>query len=153
MFKPHQEPSEWLPKVLPLISIRNKCDISLTQHAFCSLPIGNRPNKRNGRENHVYQTLCFAEVLRKIFMGIEGRCNDGQLTPVFAARDADGNILRKGSHEHCFILPLDENKDGYIDEVLLFSPMGFPLSLMSVLPKIQSKILWCLTTPTPIRLP
>ena len=75
-------------------------------------------------------------------MGIEGRCNDGQLTPVFAARGADGNILRKGTHEHCFFLPLDEEKDGHIDELLLFSAMGSPLSLMSVLPKIQSKILF-----------
>lgn len=109
---------------------------------FAHYRLAIRPNKKNGRENHVYQTLRFAEILRKIFMGIEGRCNDNQLTPVFAARDTEGNILRKGSHEHCFILPLDEDKDGYIDEVLLFSPMGFPLSLMSVLPKIQSKILF-----------
>jgi CRISPR-associated protein Csb2 len=94
-------------------------------------------NKRKQHDIHVYQTLRFAEILRKIVMGMEGRRNNGKLTPVFSARDEEGNILRRGSHEHCFILPLDENRDGYIDEVLLFSPMGFPLSLLSVLSEME----------------
>ena len=58
---------------------------------------------------HVYQTLHFSETLRKIFMGLEGARSSGVLTPVFSARDAEENILRRGSHEHCFVLPFDQN--------------------------------------------
>ena len=94
------------------------------------------------KEVQVYQTLSFSETLRKIFMGLEGSRNGGVLTPVFSARDAEGNILRRGSHEHCFILPFDQDQDGYIDEVLLFSPMGFPISLLSVLADIEGKKLF-----------
>jgi hypothetical protein len=72
-----------------------------------------QPNKINGRDNHLYQTLRFAEFLRKIFMGIEGRCNDGQLTPVFAAWDAEGNYDGKKMNSLSLKSQLLEKKNKY----------------------------------------
>jgi len=76
----------------------------------------------------VTETLPVAEAARRTLMGIYGRRNmssDGQKgrSPMFSGKDEHGTPL--SGHGHAYYLPTDEDKDGRIDHLTVFSRDGF----------------------------
>lgn len=64
----------------------------------------------------------FGDRVRSALMSCS-RGADGLPHPVFAGKSADGTPLATNVHAH--VLPLDEDRDGAIDHVLLWAPGGF----------------------------
>ncbi|MBX7214778.1 MAG: type I-U CRISPR-associated protein Cas5/Cas6 [Thermoflexales bacterium] len=71
----------------------------------------------------VSETVYVAELARRRLQGIYGRQNNGASSTVFSGKGADGQPL--DDHQHAFILPLDADGDGRLDQVLIHAPTGF----------------------------
>lgn len=56
------------------------------------------------------------------------RCSDGH--PVFAGRDAAGQVMRGPRHEHAWFLPADDDADGAIDHVVVYARRGLDRSAL-----------------------
>lgn len=69
----------------------------------------------------------FGERVRAALMS-RSRRNDGMPHPVFSGKTPAGIPLQGNSHLH--VLPLDEDRDGGIDHVLLWAPGGFDAEAM-----------------------
>jgi CRISPR-associated protein Csb2 len=67
----------------------------------------------------VTATVEIAERVRRKLMGIHARmAGDGvSLSPRFSGKDASGRPLT--GHQHVYILPLDRNRDGWLDHLLI----------------------------------
>lgn len=69
------------------------------------------------------EALYVAETARRYARGIFDRRFEGESSAVFSGRGEDG-APRKG-HAHAFFLPTDEDGDGRLDHLTLFSLEGF----------------------------
>ncbi len=67
-------------------------------------------------------TLSVGERLRVALMS-RARDEDGHTLPIFSGRDAQGRPLQSG--RHAFFLPLDDDEDGRLDHLLVWSRRGF----------------------------
>ncbi len=70
----------------------------------------------------VTKGLGLAETIRQALMA-HSRDSQGLPSPLFSGKDPSGRPL--AGHRHAFILPSDEDGDGRIDTLLLFSREGF----------------------------
>lgn len=70
----------------------------------------------------MHKTLPFAEGMRSLLMGMEQKYTKGNHSSVFSGKTPSGAVLQ--GHIHAHIIPLDWNKDGFVDHVLLHIPMG-----------------------------
>lgn len=69
------------------------------------------PNKKS--------SVDIAEIVRNSLMKIHKEPSD-----IFSGRDAEGVSLKR-DHEHAFYLPYDEDNDGKLDHLIVFSKAGF----------------------------
>lgn len=72
----------------------------------------------------------FGDRVRTALMA-RSRRSDGLPHPIFAGKSATGVPLADNAHAH--VLPLDENRDGAIDHVILWAPGGFDPSAMEAI--------------------
>lgn len=70
----------------------------------------------------VIRTLPQAELLHQTLVGIASKLPGG-VPSVLSGCDSNRQPLR-GSHSHAHILPLDLDRDGHLDHVLIWAPMG-----------------------------
>ncbi len=66
--------------------------------------------------------LGLAETFRQALMSWSAD-GESRPSPVFSGKDETGRPLT--GHRHAFILPTDDDSDGYIDHVVVFAKMGF----------------------------
>ena len=79
----------------------------------------------------VEETLPWGDVVRSAAMSRYGRLNHGQTTPGLSGKEPDGRPLR--GHRHISYLPTDEDGDGRLDHITLFTPVGLnPKELAAV---------------------
>lgn len=71
----------------------------------------------------ITDTVYVAEIARRRFQGIFGRLSDGASSPVFSGKTQTGELIP--GHRHAFFLPTDEDCDGRIDHLTIFSDNGF----------------------------
>ena len=67
--------------------------------------------------------LFLADNMRKALMSLTGRENDGEPSETFSGKSSNGQPLK--GHQHAFFLPVDDDRDGRIDSVIVFAPRGF----------------------------
>lgn len=67
----------------------------------------------------VTNTVIVSENFRKVLMGAHKRVmgDMGAVSPKFSGKNHDGSPLK--GHRHVYILPVDENKDGKIDHIIV----------------------------------
>ena len=70
----------------------------------------------------VSDTLKWGELARRSAMAKYGRQNGGGRSKTLAGKDAAGKPLR--GHRHAFYVPTDENGDGRLDHVTVWTPGG-----------------------------
>jgi CRISPR-associated protein Csb2 len=58
------------------------------------------------------------------------------VSPIFSGKDADGNPLK--GHKHAFFLPVDEDRDGRLDHLLVCSGEPFDESEVLALDRLRS---------------
>ena len=68
----------------------------------------------------VTETVGVGDLVRKSAMSVNGRRNDGKVSPVLSGRNEDGQPRRDG-HAHAFFLPTDEDADGVLDHITIVS--------------------------------
>ena len=68
------------------------------------------------------ETLLWGELARASIMARYGRMNRGAMSPALAGKDASGKPLR--NHRHAFYLPVDEDGDGRLDHLTVWTPGG-----------------------------
>ncbi len=86
----------------------------------------------------VTDTVPLAETIRVYLMGIHKRVQGDDPTavsPIFHGKDHEGAPLQ--GHEHAYILPLDEDRDGRIDHVMICSPRPFDTSELQALDNLR----------------
>lgn len=66
------------------------------------------------------------------------RCSDGH--PVFSGRDAAGQVVRGPWHDHAWILPADDDTDGWLDHVVVYARAGFDLAALRSL--LRARRIW-----------
>lgn len=69
-----------------------------------------------------FDTLRWGELARKCAMSQYGRQNDGAKSPKLSGKDASGKPLE--GHQHAFYLPTDEDGDGQLDHLTVWTPGG-----------------------------
>ena len=87
----------------------------------------------------VLETVPFAERIRSHLMGIHKRVIGGDPTavsPLFSGKDGEGNPAV--DHEHAFVLPRDEDRDGHIDHVEVRVKAPFDASELKALDELRS---------------
>jgi CRISPR-associated protein Csb2 len=87
----------------------------------------------------VQDTASFAERIRGHLMGIHKKIKNQDprlVSPIFSGKDADGNPLK--GHKHAFFLPLDEDCDGRLDHLLVYSGEHFDESELLALDRLRS---------------
>ena len=87
----------------------------------------------------VQETASFAERIRGHLMGIHKKIKNQDprlVSPIFSGKDADGNPLK--GHRHAFYLPLDEDSDGRLDHLLVYSGEPFDESELLSLDRLRS---------------
>jgi len=67
--------------------------------------------------------LYLADNMRKALMSLSGHENDGMASPTFSGKDQNGRPLN--GHQHAFFLPVDDDKDGRLEAMLVYAPNGF----------------------------
>ncbi len=93
----------------------------------------------------VEDTLYLGEQVRRALMSrsrkIAEECGDSrpQCAPAFSGKDTEGNPL-DDDHAHAFYLPCDDDHDGRIDHILLFTREGFTRDDMRAMSGL--KALW-----------
>lgn len=129
--------SRWVVYHRPILSLRK------TQHVLKSAESHN--DVRAARFvltskplPSVHDTLDVAEVLH---MALVDKCGD-DVPVVISGREEDGSVSTRG-HRHLFILPEDDNGDGYIDHILLIAPDPLESRVREAIGRIKQ-----LTTPT-----
>lgn len=87
----------------------------------------------------VLETVPFAERIRSHLMGIHRRVSGGDpsaVSPLFSGKDSEGKPAV--DHEHVFVLPLDEDRDGRIDHVEVRVKAPFDVSELTALDRLRS---------------
>ena len=69
----------------------------------------------------VTRVLPQADLLHRALVGIAAR--KGGAPPELTGRDANRRPLQ-GRHEHAHVVPLDLDRDGHLDHILIWAPMG-----------------------------
>ena len=96
----------------------------------------NRPNAVERREGTqvvrfamagralpmTFDTLRWGELARRSMMSQYGRFNGGAASPFLSGKDASGAPLE--GHAHSFYLPTDEDGDGRLDHLTVWTPGG-----------------------------
>lgn len=93
----------------------------------------------------VTETLAVAEAARRNLMGILGAKTERRdgvrgKSSVFAGKTSNGEV--RTNHDHAFYLPTDEDGDGRLDHLTLFSQEGFgtnELAALNSLRQIKSR--------------
>lgn len=67
--------------------------------------------------------LYLADNMRKALMGLSGRENNGVPSMTFSGKADDGQPLK--GHQHGFFLPVDDDKDGRVEGIIVYAPRGF----------------------------
>jgi CRISPR-associated protein Csb2 len=70
----------------------------------------------------ITDTVEWGGVARAASMSVYGRRYDGEASPILAGKDEDGEPLT--GHQHAFYLPTDEDLDGRLDHLTVWSPGG-----------------------------
>lgn len=86
----------------------------------------------------IQETVSFAERIRSHLMGIHKRLlgDPGLVSSRFSGKGKDGMPLK--DHRHVFYLPLDEDKDGRLDHLLVRAPDAFNDSELAAIDLLQS---------------
>ncbi|MGC9326747.1 MAG: type I-G CRISPR-associated protein Csb2 [Candidatus Hinthialibacter sp.] len=89
----------------------------------------------------VTETITLAEQTRRTLMGIYGRMfpqEDGTKgrSDIFSGKTADKRPLE--GHCHAYYLPTDEDQDGRLDHLTVFTPQGFGRREIQALDKFRS---------------
>ena len=69
-----------------------------------------------------FDTLRWGELARRSAMSRYGRRNEGGKSEKLSGKDASGSPLKR--HQHAFYLPTDENGDGRLDHLTIWTPGG-----------------------------
>ena len=69
-----------------------------------------------------FDTLRWGELARRSAMSRYGRSNNGEVSQALSGKDAYGTPLK--GHEHAFYLPTDEDGDGRLDHLTVWTPGG-----------------------------
>ena len=70
-----------------------------------------------------FDTLRWGELARRSAMARYGRRNEGASSEKLSGKDASGKPL-SGEHRHAFYLPADEDGDGRLDHLTVWTPGG-----------------------------
>ena len=70
-----------------------------------------------------YDALRWGELARKAAMAQYGRRNEGRNSEMLSGKDDSGKPL-SGQHRHAFYLPTDEDGDGRLDHLTVWTPVG-----------------------------
>ena len=88
-----------------------------------------------------------AELARRSAMAQYGRRNGGGVSPILAGKDAEGRPL--SGHLHVFYIPTDEDGDGFLDHLSIYTPAGFDRAELEALMSVRclnwgdgSSVLW-----------
>lgn len=65
-------------------------------------------------------TLRWGDLARRSAMSLYGRQNKGAKSPKLSGRDASGKPMK--GHQHAFYLPTDEDGDGHLDHLTIWTP-------------------------------
>jgi len=87
----------------------------------------------------IEQTVSVAERVRMLIMGINRRINGGKaelVSQIFSGKDTNGNPLT--GHEHAFYFPLDEDRDGRIDHIVVQAKHAFKADEIQSLDALRS---------------
>jgi CRISPR-associated protein Csb2 len=71
----------------------------------------------------VTETVYIGELARLSIMAQYGRLYNGNTSPVISGKDTEGRPLK--GHQHAYYLPTDEDRDGRVDHLTLYSTSGF----------------------------
>lgn len=71
----------------------------------------------------VLDTVSVAEATRRAVMGLYGRSQGNDVSPMLSGKAADGTPL--ADHLHAHYLPTDENEDGHLDHITIVARAGF----------------------------
>jgi CRISPR-associated protein Csb2 len=77
-------------------------------------------------------TVYVAEIARRYVQGLHGRRFGKASSPLFSGKQADGEKREEG-HAHAFYLPLDNDDDGRLDQLLIVAPQGLTLEELKTL--------------------
>ena len=83
----------------------------------------------------VTRTLPQADLLHRALVGIAARKGGAQ--PELTGRDGNRRPLR-GRHAHAHIIPLDLDRDGHLDHVLIWAPMGLGSAAQDTIHAVRS---------------
>ncbi len=85
----------------------------------------------------VRETVELSERLHRKIMGIYKRVvNDSEKRSVtFSGRDADGQPMR--DHKHAYILPIDKDRDGWLDHLVIVSKIPFTPEELTTLDRLN----------------
>ncbi len=109
--------SDSLQVGVPLTPLRPKAQSVTTMLLAITSPSGNKSALPS-----IKRTLPQADLLHRALVG-RGANGRRINCPELTGRDEDGNPLRTG-HQHAHILPVDLDNDGYLDHIIIHSPMG-----------------------------
>jgi len=86
----------------------------------------------------VTSTIEVSERIRRKLMGIHKRVvgDPRRVSPKFSGKDNDGKPLK--GHRHAYIMPLDMNKDGLLDHLLIGCKDSFDLEELLALDRLRS---------------
>jgi CRISPR-associated protein Csb2 len=86
----------------------------------------------------VTTTIEVSERIRRKLMGIHKRIvgDPRRVSPKFSGKDTDGKPLK--GHRHAYIMPLDMNKDGLLDHLLITCKDSFNLEELLALDRLRS---------------
>lgn len=88
----------------------------------------------------ITKTLHLADHLRKRLLREEGWYSLGMLNSIFVGKNKDGKPLK--GDLHASILPIDSQKTGYIDQIIVHSPVPFALQNLVALDRLQRDVIW-----------
>ena len=83
----------------------------------------------------IIYALDVGEVMHTALVSMAARA--GLVTPSITGRDPETRAPLRGDHQHVFILPVDEDLDGYLDHVLVYQREPFGPELLNVLQTLQ----------------
>ena len=82
-------------------------------------------------------TLYWAELARKAAMAQYGRRNDNRTSASLSGKKENGQQLADG-HQHTFYLPTDEDGDGRLDHLAIWTPAGLNAAELAAVAAIRS---------------
>lgn len=109
--------SDSLEVGVPARPVRSSSQSVTTMLLAIMSPSGNRSALPS-----IKRTLPQADLLHRALVG---RTGNGRRVhcPELTGKDANGEPLKSG-HQHAHILPVDLDNDGYLDHIIIHSPMG-----------------------------